>query len=152
MANHKPLEVAPFRIELLESSLAQHTPGSNITGVAFFDFVGEARPDRSWSDFPVALASEWLFAVRSQLQKGRATFVFLDGPYRIDAFLDKHDHVRLRCIANQVEDSPVEGEYVIPRPTLASAVADFAKRVVNACDQRGYEYVGLTALKRDVFV
>ncbi len=107
--------------------------GTSDTGLAF--------PEVGWSDFPVALLSTWIPALRRLSSRGQAAEChFMDGPYHFTVSSGDTGDWRVACFESR--EAPSVTNAVAEWSTTADALLESAvsagMSTLGHCDTRGW--------------
>ena len=131
---------AGARVQVAVTSMAWSSPGS-VTGPIWLAGTepGVAFPEAEWSDFPVALLSAWIPALRRLRARGEtADCHFMDGPYRFTVATGNADLWRVACF--ETRDAPSSTNAVLELHVTSHVFLESAFSAARAslgyCDSR----------------
>lgn len=128
-----------FSVVLCEDSLEE--AGNRITGRLAISVENWRFPDPQWNDFVVTVLSWWIRETVYLLVEADATVElrFMDGPFWVVASRPDSgtDRVRLAFTEGRAASDVVIGRAEVPIDEFARAIANAAKRVIEACERRG---------------
>lgn len=103
-----------------------------VYGEIFFEIAGTPFPSNDWEDFALVLTTMWLNEALKMLRGDSAKFMFMDGPYAVNADVISNGDIRLQ--SEDRHDKPGEMfEGTVTKDELCRSLSELAQIVSDFC-------------------
>ena len=130
----------------LDLSSVESTPSGSIVGRVWIEIDGFAFPEAGWYDFPVAILTWWIEALRGLVSHSsdEATLRFMDGPF--ETRVESGDQGVMATFLRS--GSPVRSTAEVEPDELLTSALESAEALVSTLENQGVRSSDLDELIR----